>query len=162
MKRVFADDWRDTLREQYKYVIQQGDKRTEATLIEVLHEVGFTENELAALRLEATMRAEDMPDDFVPDEVKGMVAGVDVPAEAAEADISDAIEEVEPEVVIADEADDSGESDKDEEETDAEAATYDELVEMADTPAPGEVVDEEINDAAPEDDDDEPQQMSLF
>ena len=79
--RIFADDWRDCLREQYKYVIQQQDERTERTLTQVLHEVGFSEEEMAGLRLEATMRAEDMPDDYVPDEIASVHAGVEVAAE---------------------------------------------------------------------------------
>lgn len=76
-ERIFADDWRDCLREQYKYVIRQQDWRTEATLIQVLHDVGFQDAELAALRLEATMRAEDMPDDYVPEEIRQQYAAVD-------------------------------------------------------------------------------------
>lgn len=143
--RIFADDWRDTLREQYKYVIQQGDTRTEETLTQVLHEVGFTDDDLAALRLEATMRAEDMPDDYVPDEVKQSFAGVDVPAEEAVTD----------RVAAEDEADDIA--------IEEEPATYDELVEMAEE-LPDEDADELDNadDPAPEDDEDSAQQMSMF
>ena len=146
MRRVFADDWRDTLREQYKYVIQQGDKRTEETLTAVLHEVGFTEDELATLRLQATMRAEDMPDDYVPDEVKQSYTGVDVPVEEPVSEVVQAVD-VEP----------------DEDSEVVEDATYDELIGVAEVPPNEEAhVDEEIEDVVPEDDDDEPQQMSLF
>jgi hypothetical protein len=64
---IFSDDWRDCLREQYKSVLRQGDGKTEASLAAVLHELGFTEEDFARLRVEATIRAEDMPADFVPD-----------------------------------------------------------------------------------------------
>jgi hypothetical protein len=64
---IFADAWRECLREQYKHVIRTGNATTRRTLTEVMNEVGFGEDELAQLRLEATMRAEDVPDDFVPD-----------------------------------------------------------------------------------------------
>lgn len=68
--RIFADDWRDCLREHYKHVIRQQDARTQATLEYVLtHELGFREDDLFVLRVEAT-RAESMPDDFVPEEVR--------------------------------------------------------------------------------------------
>lgn len=64
---IFADDWRECLREQYKHVVRQQDHITRRSLIAVLHSVGFTEADLRALEIEATMRADDMPDDFVPD-----------------------------------------------------------------------------------------------
>lgn len=64
---VFGDEWRRCLREHYKYVAQKQDKRTEASLTPILNRFGFTEDELKQLYIEATMRAEDMPDDFVPD-----------------------------------------------------------------------------------------------
>lgn len=64
---VFEDEWRACLREQYKYVIRNGDHVTLRSLVPVLHEVGFTDDELAQLRIEATLRTEDVPDDFVPD-----------------------------------------------------------------------------------------------
>jgi len=64
---VFADEWRRCLKEQYKYVIKSQDKLTEQSLITVMHEVGFSERELTQLRVEATMRADEMPDDFMPE-----------------------------------------------------------------------------------------------
>ena len=64
---VFSDDWRDCLREQYKYVIQDQDQVTERSLTEVMHQVGFGDEELRVLRVEATMRAEDVSEDFQPD-----------------------------------------------------------------------------------------------
>jgi hypothetical protein len=64
---VFGNEWRRCLEEHYKYVVKKQDKRTETTLTPILHRFGFSETELKQLYIEATMRAEDMPDDFVPD-----------------------------------------------------------------------------------------------
>lgn len=64
---IFSDDWRECLREQYKSVIKTADYVTLPSLTAVMQRVGFGEDELRQLRLEATMRAEDLPDDFVPD-----------------------------------------------------------------------------------------------
>jgi hypothetical protein len=138
MKRIFADDWRDCLREQFKYVIRQQDQRTQATLLSVLYEVGFTDDELDALRLEATMRAEDMPDDYVPDAVRQSYAGVDVPEAAEVVEDEDEDDALEPEA----------------------PATYDELIEQVEEVADEDVVDEAPEE--PEDDEDSPQQMSMF
>jgi len=55
------------MREQYKHVIRTDDQKTLVSLTKVMHRVGFGEDELAQLRVEATMHVDDMPDDFVPD-----------------------------------------------------------------------------------------------
>jgi hypothetical protein len=64
---VFSGEWRRCLKEHYKYVVKSQDKRTETTLTPILNRFGFTETELQQLYIEATMRAEEMPDDFMPD-----------------------------------------------------------------------------------------------
>lgn len=64
---VFSDEWRICLREQYKYVIRNNDTVTLPSLTNVMHQVGFTDDELAQLRMEITMRTEDVPEDFVLD-----------------------------------------------------------------------------------------------
>lgn len=64
---VFSDEWRRCLREQYKHVIRTNDKVTKPSLTRVLYQIGFTDDELRQLAVEATLRTEDMPDDFVPD-----------------------------------------------------------------------------------------------
>lgn len=64
---IFAEEWRRCLREHYKYVIRQHDKVTEKTLVGVLHRVGFTDDDLRQLYLEATLRTEDMRGDSLPD-----------------------------------------------------------------------------------------------
>jgi hypothetical protein len=130
--RVFAEDWRDCLREQYRYVVRQQDMHTVATLTEVLYEVGFGSNELAALHREATLHAEHRPDDIVPQAPPSpaLTAGVDLPLPLAAVD-----EEPEPEAVLPSEA----------------AEPADHLLDEA-----------ESTPAAPENDADLPQQLSLF
>lgn len=64
---IFADDWRESLAAHYKDVVRRGDDHTEHTLVSVLHALGFREDDLRQLKIEATMRAEDVSDDFVPD-----------------------------------------------------------------------------------------------
>ncbi len=64
---IFADEWRDCLREHYMYVIREHDEVTRPTLTKVMIEAGFTDSELAELRVRATMRADEMPENFVPD-----------------------------------------------------------------------------------------------
>lgn len=66
-ERIFADAWRECLRAHYQHVIRTDDQITLRTLVGVLHEVGFTDAELRQLEIEATMRADDMPNDYVPD-----------------------------------------------------------------------------------------------
>lgn len=64
---VFADEWRACLREHFMDVVRNRDRSTEKSLISVMHEVGFSESELAELRVRATMHVDDAPEDFVPD-----------------------------------------------------------------------------------------------
>ena len=66
-KSIFADEWRDCLRAHYMTVVRNNDRITEKTLHGVMFEAGFTEAELTELTVRATMRAEDMDADFVPD-----------------------------------------------------------------------------------------------
>ncbi|MBK9126011.1 MAG: hypothetical protein IPM16_23185 [Chloroflexi bacterium] len=62
----FADEWRACLREHYKHTVRENDRATLATLTGVMINVGFREDELRDLTIEATMRTEDVADDFVP------------------------------------------------------------------------------------------------
>jgi len=66
-RSIFFDEWRRCLCEQYKAVIRRDDKITRKTLEPVLHRLGFTEADLRALYLEATARAEDLPEGFLPE-----------------------------------------------------------------------------------------------
>lgn len=73
---VFTEEWRACLREHYKHVVQHDTATTLDSLRAALLRPNgvdgdqppiFTEDEVRQFHLEATMRAEDMPDDFVPD-----------------------------------------------------------------------------------------------
>lgn len=81
---VFSDEWRRCLEEHYKYVVKNQDKNTEETLTPILERFGFREDDLRKLTVEATMRADDMPDDFVPE----MELSEPAPVEEVE-DVSD-------------------------------------------------------------------------
>ena len=76
---VFFEEWMRSLREQYKYVVRKQDKVALPSLTAVLHQVGFTDDELTQLRLEATMRRDDVGADYVPD--MAILAGQAHPAE---------------------------------------------------------------------------------
>ena len=82
---VFFEEWLRSLREQYKHVTRNDDRVTLPSLTQVMQRVGFGEDELRQLRLEATMRAEDVPADFAPDldiiNPPGAVASQPHPAE---------------------------------------------------------------------------------
>ncbi|GEM_PF-1207187 len=73
----FTDEWRSCLREHYKETAKADEKATLKTLSGIMTRVGFRESELQGLYVEATMRAEEMPDDFVPD-----IAGLPTPPAA--------------------------------------------------------------------------------
>jgi len=66
-RSIFFDEWIKSLREQYKYVIRNNDQVTLSSLTEVMHDVGFTDDELAQLRVQATMHVDDVGADYVPD-----------------------------------------------------------------------------------------------
>lgn len=65
-KSIFSQDWRDCLEAHYKDVVRRNDTLTEDTLVGVLHSVGYRDDELQRIKLAATMRAEDLQADFVP------------------------------------------------------------------------------------------------
>jgi ribosomal protein L12E/L44/L45/RPP1/RPP2 len=64
---IFAEEWRDCLRAHYTHVVRAQDRLTERTLISVMHEAGFSDEELHDLKLHATMHVDDVGADFVPD-----------------------------------------------------------------------------------------------
>ncbi len=66
-RSVFFDEWIRSLREQYKHVVRRNDKVTLPTLTAVMQNVGFSEDELTQLRIEATMHVDDVGKDFVAD-----------------------------------------------------------------------------------------------
>jgi hypothetical protein len=63
----FETQWRECLRAHYTHVIRVQDVGTERTLSKILKRLNFTDAELAELRVLATIRTEDMGEDFVPD-----------------------------------------------------------------------------------------------
>lgn len=63
----FATEWRDCLLAHYQNVLRNQDTLTESTLLGVLQEAGFSDEELAHFKVLATMRADDVGPDFVPD-----------------------------------------------------------------------------------------------
>jgi hypothetical protein len=80
---IFADEWRDCLKSHYLYVVREQDVRTERTLRGVMHNVGFSEDELNELRVRATMHVDDVGVEFVPDLeiLKTIEASVDLVGE---------------------------------------------------------------------------------
>jgi hypothetical protein len=50
MVNIFEDDWRDCLRAHYFHVIAERDVNNERSLVTVLLQTGFTEDDIAALR----------------------------------------------------------------------------------------------------------------
>ncbi|MCA9907854.1 MAG: hypothetical protein KC519_04335 [Anaerolineae bacterium] len=66
-RSVFAEEWRECLRAHYTHVVRIQDVLTERTLISVMQEAGFSDEDLANLRLQATMHMDDVDPDFQPD-----------------------------------------------------------------------------------------------
>jgi ribosomal protein L12E/L44/L45/RPP1/RPP2 len=63
----FGEDWRACLRAHYQYVVRGNDEPTRKTLTGVLYQVGFTEDELHMLYINATLHVDDLPEGFTPD-----------------------------------------------------------------------------------------------
>lgn len=66
----FTEEWRDCLREHYKYVVRHDTRITLESLRQVLlsgERPLFTEDELRAFYMEATLRADELPEDFMPE-----------------------------------------------------------------------------------------------
>ncbi len=66
-RSVFFAEWLRSLREQYKHVVAQDDRLTLSSLTAVMSEVGFSADELAQLRVEATMHVDKVGVDHVAD-----------------------------------------------------------------------------------------------
>ncbi len=64
---VFHNEWLRSLREQYKQVVRNDDRGTLSSLTAVMHNVGFGDDELSQLRIEATMHVDDVGENFSPD-----------------------------------------------------------------------------------------------
>ncbi|MCY4019420.1 MAG: hypothetical protein OXG39_08435 [Chloroflexi bacterium] len=66
-RSVFFEEWIRSLREQYKHVLRQDDRVTLPTLTAVMLDVGFNEDELAQLHIEATMHVDKISSDHMAD-----------------------------------------------------------------------------------------------
>ena len=66
-RSVFFEEWLRSLREQYKHVVVQNDRVNLSSLTAVMSEVGFSADELAQLRVEATMHVDKVGADHVAD-----------------------------------------------------------------------------------------------
>lgn len=58
-KRIFAADWRACQEEHLRAVVAAGDGRNEATLVQLLQEIGFDADRLAALGTVAPAAVEE-------------------------------------------------------------------------------------------------------
>ncbi len=63
----FQDDWKQNLTEHYKQIVQTGNSTQRENGKLMMQQAGFTEKEISALYIEATMHLDDVPRDFVPD-----------------------------------------------------------------------------------------------
>mgnify|MGYP007029336588 CR=1 FL=1 len=175
---IFFDEWIKSLREQYKYVIRNNDTVTLPSLTDVMHDVGFTDDELAQLRVQATMHVDDVADDFVPDlnVLKTVEAGQPHPAECTcpqcipidesqyddegqplDIDPEQAAHETGHQFVITKPESEVVDNIISDDDIDAESTFEDSLVEELE-----DVEDNIIEDEPEEDDPDAPKQMSMF
>jgi hypothetical protein len=150
---IFADDWRDCLRAHYSHVVRTEDHVTEPSLHKVMNAAGFSESELAEMRVRATMRADEMPDGFEPDLDILAEAPPEVAEAPAEVSFMMAVPEIpaaeaEPTAILEETAADEAEPFSVEEEAPVDEAE----------PAPAD----EGTFYEADDDEDAPQQLSLF
>ena len=66
-RSVFHEEWLRSLREQYKHIVRNDDRVTLPSLTAVMQRLGFRDDELAQLRIEATMHMDDVSEDFSAD-----------------------------------------------------------------------------------------------
>ena len=147
---IFADDWAECLEAHYMHVIRTNDKVTEPSLSIVMHSAGFSDAQLAELRVRATMHVDDVGKDFVPDlEVLDAHDHQHDEAEAAEARVYNIPVEIAPAPTEA---------------APVEAETVSQTEVLVEAELEGETLEEEmLNEQEPEKKDpDEPQQLSLF
>lgn len=166
-RSVFFEEWIRSLREQYKHVLRQDDRVTLPTLTAVMLDVGFSEDELAQLRIEATMHVDRIGSDHVADmeilkhtlpHAAECLCPICTLSDDQPSPIAPEQETVEPASVLSATAFENTETS----ETNDELA----LLTFEDSLAAGETEasdDEEPVDPGEDDEDvDKPQQMSLF
>lgn len=165
-ENIFEAEWHECLEAHYMHVIRTRDKVTEPSLTVVMHQSGYDDSELAALRVRATMHMDDSGADFVPD-MKVLEAVEEARVIAVKPSVPDALPlEAAPVEAVSEpqaELPTEGVVEAILDEEQAEALT-DELIaeieedaaedaQLSEEPPPPEV---------PEDDPDAPQQLSLF
>ena len=69
-ERIFAEDWRACQEEHLRAVVAAGDGRNEATLVQLLQEIGFDEERLTALGTVAAPVEEEAPESPPPVEAE--------------------------------------------------------------------------------------------
>ena len=69
-ERIFAADWRACQEEHLRAVVAAGDGRNEATLVQLLQEIGFDAERLSALGTVAAPLVEDAPESPSPGEAE--------------------------------------------------------------------------------------------
>ena len=77
-ERIFADDWRACQEQHLRAVLSAGDTRTEATLVQVLQDIGFSSERLAELGAGQAPAEEQAPADEMeqPEEMPRPVAAL--------------------------------------------------------------------------------------
>lgn len=165
-RSIFFDEWIRSLREQYKFVIRNNDQVTLPSLTKVMYNVGFSDEELSQLRVEATMHVDQVGADFVPD--MNVLKSNTAQSHAAECTCAQCI----PIDESAYDADGQPLTDIDPEEATTEtghvfpvASLEEETVDDPTEPAlelEEEMIDDEEFLDEPDDDPDQPKQMSMF
>ena len=112
-ERIFADDWRACQEQHLRAVLSAGDTRTEATLVQVLQDIGFSPERLAELGAGQAPAEEQAPADEMeqPEEMPRPVAAL--PQEEPESGLVAAALVEEP-LEAADEVVDMADADADE------------------------------------------------
>lgn len=150
-ENIFADEWIDCLKAHYMHVIRTKDHVTEPSLSIVMHSAGFSDAQLAELRVRATMHVDDVGADFVPDlDVLDEHDHQHSTPEATETHVYNIpIEAAQPQPEVS-------------EALETEATTDDEAAPEAESEAELLADDDPLDDVLEEDDPDAPQQLSLF
>jgi hypothetical protein len=65
MSNPFDDDWQDVQQAYYQHTVRSSDKSKRADIHDLMQQLGYTEDELLQLYIDATLH--DAPHDFEPD-----------------------------------------------------------------------------------------------
>lgn len=67
MDNPFAEDWRQSTIAHWMDIVRRGDRVAESTHRAIMAQLGFSEQEIEMLKLEATMKIENLESDFIPE-----------------------------------------------------------------------------------------------